>query len=241
MITAIQSPKLPMTGRDRRKQSRKYIVIFAIRRFMRVRHFMRLTTAGCVNPVLKTLEGTHNWQSNHLKKERNLNMKLYEISNTYKSFLDAVESGEIPEEAITDTLAGIDGEFEDKADNIACYIKSLLSEAQAIKNEVDILIERADAKKHKAERLTDYLYQQFKIAGKTKMETPRNVLQIKNNPPSVQIADADSFTQWAKGNASNLLAYKEPLPDKKAIKQALQDGQQIPGAELVRGDKLAIK
>ena len=55
-------------------------------------------------------------------------MTLYEINQTYQEFFDKVESGEIPEEAVSDTLESLDGEFEDKADNIACYIKSLLSD-----------------------------------------------------------------------------------------------------------------
>ena len=46
-------------------------------------------------------------------------MKLYEIAAEYQAFLDAVEAGEIPEEAIGDTLDGIVGEFDQKADNIA--------------------------------------------------------------------------------------------------------------------------
>ena len=168
-------------------------------------------------------------------------MNLYEIGQSRLELLQAIENGEIPEEAIADTLAGIDGDFGSKADDIACFIKSLLSDKQAIKTEVDVLLERADAKQHKADRLIDYLYQQIKLAGKVKIETPRNVLQIKTNPPAVQIGNVESFIAWAKGNAADLLAFKEPLPDKKAIKQALQNGDVIPGAELVRGEKLAIK
>ena len=35
-------------------------------------------------------------------------MKLYEITNTYQQFLDALEEGEIPQECISDTLEGLD-------------------------------------------------------------------------------------------------------------------------------------
>lgn len=168
-------------------------------------------------------------------------MKLYEISETRLRFLEAIESGEIPEEAIADTLASIDGDFDSKADDIACFIKSLLSEAQAIKTEVDTLSERAAAKKRKADKLTEYLYQQFKLSGKTKLETARNVLAIRKNPPSVQLVSDDDFVSWAKANNPDLLTTKEPVPNKKEIKIALQGGAEIPGAELVQGEKLAIK
>lgn len=168
-------------------------------------------------------------------------MKLYEISETRLRFLEAISSGEIPEEAIADTLAGIDGEFDEKADDIACYIKSLLSEAQAMKAESDTLTERADAKKHKADKLTDYLFQQFKLSGKSKLETARNVLAIRKNPPSVQIENEESFVVWAKVNNADLLTPKDPIPNKKEIKTALQSGTEIPGARLEQGEKLAIK
>lgn len=168
-------------------------------------------------------------------------MKLYEISETRLRFLEAIESGEIPEEAIADTLAAIDGEFDEKADDIACYIKSLLSEAQAMKAESDTLTERAATKKHKADKLIDYLFQQFKLSGKSKLETARNVLAIRKNPPSVQIENEESFVAWAKVNNADLLTIKDPTPNKKEIKNALQGGAEIPGVKLEQGEKLAIK
>lgn len=174
-------------------------------------------------------------------------MKLYEISETRLRFLEAIESGEIPEEAIADTLAGIDGEFDEKADDIACYIKSLLSEAQAMKAESDTLTERAAAKKHKADKLTDYLFQQFKLSGKSKLETARNVLSIRKNPPAVQIENEADFIDWAKKRMPELLAFKEPTPAKKAIgdlikiQTALNPKYKLRNVSLVSGEKLAIK
>ncbi len=168
-------------------------------------------------------------------------MTLYDINQSRLDFLERIASGEIPEEAIPDTLASMDGEFDDKADNIACFIKSLQSDAQAIKSEADTLILRASTKIRKAEKLTEYLYGQLKFAGKSKIETARNILQIKINPLAVQIVNAKSFIAWAKENNDSLLTYKEPAPDKKAIKTALQDGIEIPNVELVRAEKLTIK
>ena len=169
-------------------------------------------------------------------------MTLYEINQTYQEFFDKVESGEIPEEAISDTLESLDGEFEDKADNIACYIKSLLSDAQAIKAESDALLERAKAKKAKADRLMDYLYQAFKIRKKDKLETKRNLLKIRKNPPAVQIDNEAAFISWAKGwKETNFLVPHESTVDKTAVKNALKAGEEIPHAKLVSGEKLTIK
>lgn len=167
---------------------------------------------------------------------------LYEINETRKSFLDQIASGEIPEEAISDTLEALDGEFNDKADDTACYIKQLLSDAQAIKTEADNLTERAAAKKHKADRLMDYLYQQFKDRGKDKLETARNILKIRKNPPSVQIDDEDAFIGWAQSSKeTNLLTIHDPTVNKTAVKNALKAGEEIPHAQLVSGEKLTLK
>jgi hypothetical protein len=168
---------------------------------------------------------------------------LHEINETRLKFLEQIESGEIPEEAIADTLDALDGEFEDKANDYASYIKSLLSDAQAIKAEADALNERAKAKKHKAEVLTNYLYQSFKMRGKTKLETPQNVLKIRKNPPSVHIDDESEFIKWAQSSdiGENYLTYRGPLINKTALKNALKSGQEIPHAQLVSSEKLSIK
>lgn len=167
---------------------------------------------------------------------------LYEINQTRKEFLDQIASGEIPEEAIADTLESLDGEFDDKADDTACYIKQLLSDAQAIKTEADNLSKRAAAKKHKADSLMDYLYQQFKTRGKDKLETTRNVLKIRKNPPAVQIDDEAAFIGWAQTEKKNdFLTIKDPTVNKNSINNALKAGEEIPHAQLVFGEKLTLK
>lgn len=167
---------------------------------------------------------------------------LYEINQTRKEFLDKIAAGDIPEEAIPDTLEALDGEFDEKADDTACYVKQLLSDAQAIKEESANLNERAAAKVHKADRLMDYLYQQFKERGKDKLETTRNVLKIRKNPPAVQIDDEAEFIHWAKGQKEvNLLVFKDPTINKAAVKNALKAGEEIPYAQLVSGEKLTLK
>lgn len=167
---------------------------------------------------------------------------LYEINQTYKSFLDQIASGDIPEEAIADTLEALDGEFDAKADDIACYIKQLLSDAQAIKAESENLAERAAAKKRKADSLQNYLYQQMKVRGKDKLETTRNVLKIRKNPPSVQIDDEAAFIGWAQTeHKTDFLTIKDPTVNKTAVKEALKAGMEIPHAQLVSSEKLTIK
>ena len=119
-------------------------------------------------------------------------MKLYEIAKEYQAFLDAVEAGEIPEEAIGDTLDGIVGEFDQKADNIACAIKGYVAEADALKKEEGALRDRRDSKMRKADQMKHYLSEQMQKMGKKKLETERNLLSFRRSTALV-IEDEEDF------------------------------------------------
>ena len=166
---------------------------------------------------------------------------LYEISAQYASFLSAVESGEIPDEAIEDTLAGLDGDLNDKVDNIACLIKQLSAEADAIKTERDRLAERQQIKVHKAERLKDYIRQAMALSGKKKIETARNCVSLGKPGQRVEITNLDAL----RGTESVWKPYdygKEANVDKAKLKELLQAGNLVPGAVIEDGaPRLTIK
>lgn len=157
-------------------------------------------------------------------------MTLYEIATQYQDFLNKVESGEIPEDAVADTLEGLDGVFDDKADNVACVIKSLNAEAMAIKEECDKLAERKKAKENTAQRLKDYLSVQMIALGKTKLETARNVLSFRKSEAVVIVGDVPEKFLKVKTE-----------PDKTAIKAALKSGEDVPGAQIEQREGLVIK
>ena len=74
-------------------------------------------------------------------------MKLYELTNDYQQLLAMLdEENDFPPEAIADTLESISAEIEDKADNIACMLKSIDAYITAIKAEETHLAERRKAK-----------------------------------------------------------------------------------------------
>ena len=106
-------------------------------------------------------------------------MYLYELTDEYLKLLDAIDAGEIPDEAIEDTLAGIEGEIDEKIDSLACIVKELNAEASAIREEEKTLAERRKAKENKAERLKDYIRQSMEASGKQKVETARNRVRIE--------------------------------------------------------------
>lgn len=168
-------------------------------------------------------------------------MKLYEIGEEYRSFLAAVEAGDIPEDAIADTLEALDGAFEEKADNTACVIKELLSEAEAIKAEADTLNERAKAKKGHADRLQRYLFGQMKALGKTGFESARNKLTIKRTPAACVIEDDSALVAYlAQAGMDEYIKYTL-TPKKAELKKLVQEGTEIPYVSLQTEERLYIK
>lgn len=168
-------------------------------------------------------------------------MKLYEISDQYTALLEMAEENGLTEDIIRDTLESIEGDFTEKADNLACLIKTVLAEAEAIKAEKDKLDDRFKIKKAYADRLKTYLFEQMLAIGKNKIETSRNVLSIRKTPGAVKIEDEEKFIVWAEKNNVPLLKITPPAPDKTKIKQWINGGGEIEGVTVEQGTTLSIK
>ena len=169
-------------------------------------------------------------------------MRLYEIAQVLIDLRRDIEEGNIPEEAIADTLECVELALEDKADNIACWIKNLNAETAAIKAEEDKLKERRQAKEREAERLQRYLADMLTMAGVDKVETARNKITFRKNPPKVVIADEAAFIKWAQDNEKGyFLNYGKPSISKTNVKDALDRGEAIPGATVASSVNIQIK
>lgn len=165
-------------------------------------------------------------------------MKLYEIANDYLALLQAIDEGEIPEEAIADTLEAIEGEIEVKADNLACLLKTLDAEAAAIKAEEKALAERRKQKEKAGERIKSYLSDVLQRLSIDKLETARNKITFRK---SDSVVVNDNFILWARENRADLLNFSEPTANKTAIKAALKEGAEIEGAYIESKQNIQIK
>lgn len=164
-------------------------------------------------------------------------MTLYEISNDYINFITAVENGEIPEEAIQDTLDSIEGEFNEKIESIACLIKNINAEAEAIKLEADNLKQRADAKIRHSERLKEYLLSALEATDKKKVETTRAVVSWRPTE-SVLIENDEQFCEMYPCLAKETVSIK---PIKSEVKKAIKAGQTLDGAVIVVSKSLSVR
>ena len=178
-------------------------------------------------------------------------MKLYEISGQFAELFDRLEEiadCEMTEEesadaeaAWYDTLEGIEGEFELKAEAVAQYIKSMLAMAEDIKTEEKRLFQRRKAYENRAAGMKVYLKNCMEQMKLKKLETPRAKIILRKNAPSLSIADEGRFIDMLQElGRDDLLRYSQPEIRRAEIKSLIRSGEKFDGAELVTTQSLVI-
>ena len=161
-------------------------------------------------------------------------IKLYELSADYLAALETLtEMDDLPPEAIADTLDGLAGAWEEKALNVARYVRNLEVEVSAIEEAKKRMEVRAKATANQAVRLKAYLKGELERTG-LKPKAPDLALRLQNNPPSVVVDDAEQIPDDYRRieTVTTLL--------KSEISAALKAGQVIAGAHLEQSRRLVI-
>lgn len=181
---------------------------------------------------------------------------LYELTSEFESLFNRFEEisdydysfEDDPEEmqrqmqqAWFDTLEGMELEIQEKTEAVAVYIKNITAEAKALKAEEDKLTARRRAKENSAAQLKQYLMDCMNAAKLSKIDMPKAVVSIRNNAESVNIKNESDFIDWAQKNNDELLRYRAPEINKTAVKAALRNGEDIPGATLERTRSVMIR
>lgn len=162
-------------------------------------------------------------------------MTLYEINGIIEGILENCynpETGEIYDEDLMVQYESLRLTKEEKAENIACFIKNLEAESAAIKEEAKRLTARAKSAENKANHLKDYL--QFCMHGE-KLSTPRCAISYRKSQ-KVEV-DENRLNEIPE----DYLRYKDPEVDKTRVKEALKAGEVIPGCKLVDNVSMIIK
>lgn len=141
-----------------------------------------------------------------------------------------------------DTLTGIEGEFDEKAESIAIYYKQLLAEAKMLKAEKAAIAKRQSQKEKQAENLKAYLLNSMQALGRKRIDMPKAVISVKNNAPSLVVDDEISFIEWAEEhNLDHLLKYSMPEVKKNDVKALCKKGEEIPFVHMESKQSLSIK
>jgi hypothetical protein len=152
---------------------------------------------------------------------------LYTIDQEIMACCD-FETGEIID---PERLESLQMERNQKIENVACWIKNLLSDAEAIKAEKDALADREAKCRKKAEDLKKWLG--IALEGQ-KFSSARCAVSFRRSE-AVEITDENIIPQVLMVQT---VSFK---PDKKAIKELLKAGQEISGCRLVENQNVQIK
>lgn len=156
---------------------------------------------------------------------------MYDITERYKSVLEMIEMDET-DEVLKDTLDAIDGEFEEKSDNIVALIKSLelkkggiSGQREVFEKEVKTLKDKETSIDNTIANLKKYLCDSMIAVGKPKFKTQRFSYWIQKNTPAVVIDKPESIPE-------DFYRKPEPEVNKQAIKEALLKGEALDFAHL---------
>lgn len=165
-----------------------------------------------------------------------MNITLYKAAEELMTLLDSVdpETGEI--------VDGLDDARElvaNKAISAVAYLKDSRSKSDYIEAAGKELIDRAKKQRKREEWIIQYLTFHMKKTAITHIADDAGLFEAKlelERDESVEVFDAD---QVPSDYMREIPAKEEP--NKALIKSALKDGFDVPGARLVKRDRLTIK
>jgi hypothetical protein len=159
-------------------------------------------------------------------------MNLYELTDSYLKVLELIENGE---EGLEDTLESLNDTIELKADGYARIIRNLEANAVALKTEIDRLTNRRRSIENSIDRLKENLKNAMIATGKEKIKTDLFNVTVVNNPVAVNVIDEKLIPEkYFKVEIIRKL-------DKISLRDAIKNGEEIQGAELMQGKGLRIK
>lgn len=157
---------------------------------------------------------------------------LYELTGQYLELLDMAADAD--PQTFADTLEGIEGEIEDKADGYAKVIQSLNGDVMAIQAEIIRLSGRKATLEANISRMKEHLQKAMELTGRRQIKTLEFSMWIQKNPPVVQVIDEKQVPKQF---------WKQPAPvlDKTELKKYLKENGRQEYAELVQNTSLRIK
>lgn len=164
-------------------------------------------------------------------------MKLYELAQMMDAVINGglifdEETGEVMFDS--SNLEELEAELDAKIEACCIVVKNIEAEAEAIKAEEKRLSERRKRKEREAERLREYVQRCMEQSGARKIDTPR-VCVTSRSSKYVNVYDEAKVPRM-------FMAEKiTESVDKKAVREAIKDGIEVPGCEMAERTTLKIE
>ena len=160
---------------------------------------------------------------------------LYGITADMQQILQLIEEneGEMTPE-IEQALAITEDQFVQKAEDYGKAILNLKAMAVAAKNEKDRLVGLQKFYENAYKRLESALSTAMQVFDHEKVENASMRLSLRHST-ATEVTDLDQVPSEFKTTKVEVVA------DKTAIKKAIQQGEEVPGARLIENVSLQIK
>lgn len=159
---------------------------------------------------------------------------LFNITAEARELVSALIEGELSEE-LENALVINQNELQEKSINYAYAIKSIESDIDAIDAEIKRLQTLKSSRTNAIDRMKSAVLNALTIYGINKVTSPTLNLSVRLNNPSVEIINEYQIPQKF---------FKEKVKieiDKVGIKNAIDEGEIVPGAIINRKSRLEIK
>ena len=162
---------------------------------------------------------------------------LYELTGALLALMEMCEDPDTDEQAIRDTIEGIEGEYDDKVEGWCRVIKNLDAEYKALKEESKRLADRARVLDNSITRMKTFVMQSMKATGKTEAGVLLKAKIAKNGGVlplmTADVNPKDIPERYQKVDISF---------NNEEIRKALDAGEQLSFAQYgERGESLRIK
>ena len=146
------------------------------------------------------------------------------------------ETGDLDQQTIIDTLEGSQEQmdFEEKAVNIARFVKNLESDIPGIDAEIKRLQAMKKSQENTANNLRNYLKMQMETSGIDKIKRDKFNIYTQNNKPSLVIDETIIPVGYTRIESKRVV-------DREAIEAAIKAGRSINGVVSQQGKSLQIR
>lgn len=153
---------------------------------------------------------------------------LRELSHELQEVQSLALDPDVPEEALRDTLDGIEGMFNEKAVRIVHVIANSDTDVDAIGAEIKRLSERKRSIELAQDRLREYLRFNMEATGISKISSPLFTITLAAGRDMVEIYDEAALPD-------EFVRVKTVVsPEKADILKALKSGIEVPGATITK-------
>ena len=157
-------------------------------------------------------------------------LALYTIAEAFSKLDEMVEN----DSSLVEYLDGVQMQLQEKVNNIVRYSRNLELTAEMIDVEIKRLSELKSVYKNKSDSLKDYISYSMQKNGIEKVETDIARLSFRKSQ-TVEIEDISKLPERF------VVTKVSKTADKKAIKEAIENGEAVEGARIDNHNNLQIK